>query len=286
MFGILIITYKKKQTKKGENMNIWTEMSIEFANQKNYLDELYKVYPISPNLRRELAPDLQRGIEVAFQKRDNEMLIKKLLQLELFPIKDSYVAYLRRDPSSVNRNPQTINRIAGTIYEMGYDAVIEKCTEPKETNRQIGPMFKYWLNKGFLGAPIYKSVSEFLRHPYENAILNVSDAEMANFAVEYLGYSREKGLDFLARFNGKYVVGEAKFLTDFGGHQNAQFEDAVSTITSKFHSAKLKAEVVPIAVMDGVLYIKGNHKMYRYLESHEEQIIVSSLLLREFLYSL
>lgn len=73
-------------------MNIWTEMSIAFANQKNYLDELYKVYPISPNLRRKLTPDLESAIETAFNNRDNELLIKNLLQLELFPIKDSYVA--------------------------------------------------------------------------------------------------------------------------------------------------------------------------------------------------
>lgn len=267
-------------------MNIWTQMSIEFANQKNYLDELYKVYPISPNLRRELTSSLQRNIEIAFQNRDNELLVKNLLQLELFPIKDSYVAYLRRDPTSIKRNPQTINRIAGTIYEMGYDVVIEKCTEPKETNRQIGPMFKHWLDKKTLGVPVYKKISDFLSNPNENAVLNVSDAEMAHFAEKYFGYDREKGLDFLARFNNKYVVGEAKFLTDFGGHQNAQFDDAVSTITSNFYSNILNAEVIPIAIMDGVLYIKGNHKLYRYLENHEEQTIISSLLLREFLYSL
>ena len=81
-------------------------------------------------------------------------------------------------------------------------------------------------------------------------------------------------------------MGEAKFLTDFGGHQNAQFVDAVSTITSSFHSTILNAEVIPVAILDGVLYIKGKHKLYRYLENHEEQIIISSLLLREFLYSL
>lgn len=267
-------------------MNMWTQMSIDFANQKNYLDELYKVYPISPNLRRELSPHIQNNIETAFINKDNVALIKNLLQLELFPIKDSYVAYLRKDPSSISRNPQTINRIAGTIYGMGLDAVIDKCTEPKETNRQIGPMFKYWLNKNALGVPVYKNVKDFLNNPDENAVLNVSDAEMANFAVKYLGYKREKGLDFLARFNKKYVVGEAKFLTDFGGHQNAQFDDAVSTMTSTFHSSILNTEVIPIAIMDGVLYIKGNNKLYRYLENHEEQIIISSLLLREFLYSL
>ncbi|MDR1126974.1 MAG: hypothetical protein LBL06_02475 [Treponema sp.] len=37
---------------------------------------------------------------------------------------------------------------------------------------------------------------------------------------------------YIGRFNKKYVIGEAKFLTDFGGHQNAQFADAISTITN------------------------------------------------------
>ncbi len=267
-------------------MNLWTEMSVQFATQRNYLDELYKVYPISPNLKREIPTDLLKGIQKAFQVKDNELLVKTLLKWELFPIKDSYVAYLRRDPSSLTRNPQTVNRLAGMIYDMGYDIVLDKCSEPKETNRQIGPMFKYWLDKGTLGTKVYKNTDDFLNNQKENAILNVSDIEMRKFAMEYLGYEREKGLDFLARFNGKYIVGEAKFLTDFGGHQNAQFHDAVSTITSNFHSSALNAEVIPIAIMDGVLYIKGKHKLYKYLEKHKEQIIISSLLLREFVYSL
>lgn len=267
-------------------MNIWTKMSVEFANQRNYLDELYKVYPISPNLRREISSDLQKEIENAFELRNNQELVRALLKLELFPIKDSYVSYLRRDSSSISRNPQTVNRLAGTIYEMGLDTVIEKCTEPKETNRQIGPMFKYWIDKGVLGAKVCKNILDFLKNSNENAIFNASDEELKHFATEYLGYSREKGVDFIARFNNKYIIGEAKFLTDFGGHQNAQFEDAVLTLTSKLNPNKLNAEVILIAIVDGVIYIKGNHKQYKYLEKHDEQIIISSLLLREFLYSL
>lgn len=42
---------------------------------------------------------------------------------------------------------------------------------------------------------------------------------MMNFAKEHLGYNYNKGLDFVARFNKQFVIGEAKFLTDFGGHQ-------------------------------------------------------------------
>lgn len=266
-------------------MNTWTQASINYANQLDYLDQLYRVYPILPNLRRELDPSFQHNVQSALEARDNRLLIEILLQSEIFPIKDSYIAYLRRDRASIERNPQTVNRLAGALYEMGYDAIIEKCTEPKETNRQIGPMFKNWIDRHALGVPVYKTAPEFLRNPLENAVFNASDEEMKNFAREYLGYTRDKGLDLLARFNGKYIIGEAKFLTDFGGHQNAQFDDAVSTITSPFYSNSLEAEVISIGILDGVLYIRGNHKMYRYMESHEELTILSSLLLREFLYS-
>lgn len=36
-------------------MNHWTELSIEFAEQKNYLDELFRVYPLAPEGIRNLA---------------------------------------------------------------------------------------------------------------------------------------------------------------------------------------------------------------------------------------
>lgn len=268
-----------------EVMNYWTKLSVEYANQRNYLDSLFKVYPISPNIRRKLDESAWSGIENAFNNQNNELLIRKLLKLELFPIKDSYVAYLKRDPSAIERNPNTVNRLAGNLYEMGLDEIYEKCTEPKETNRQMGSLFKRWISKGTLGAPVYNNVEDFLTTD-KNAVLNASDAEMETFARKYLGYNHEKGLDFVARFNGKYIIGEAKFLTDFGGHQDAQFADAVSTITSKLLTNKFKAEVIKIAICDGVLFIEGNNKMHKHLKNHDEQIVLSSLLLREFLYSL
>lgn len=266
-------------------MNYWTKLSVEFASQRNYLDELYKVYPITPNLRRKISKDKEENIRNAFIAGNNIDLVKQLLDLELFPIKDSYVAYLKRDRSSIERNPQTINRIAGNLYQMGFDEIIEKCTEPKETNRQIGPMFKQWVDKGVLGVPVYKNETDFL-NSRENCVYNVSDAEMKKFAKKYLGFEREKGIDFIAKFNDKYVIAEAKFLTDFGGHQNAQFDDAVRTMQTDFKNKVVDNEVVPIAIMDGVLFIKGNNKLYTYLINNPEQTIISSLLLREFLFSL
>lgn len=260
-------------------MNYWTDLSIKFANQKNYLDELFKVYPTIPNCIRNLDDDIWNSVEANFNSRNNYELVKALLNCNLFPIKDSYIAYLRKDKSSLERNPQTINRIAGALYEMGLNKIYERCCEPKETNRQIGPLFKRWICSGALGIkPV--SLEEFTTTD-NNAILNASDAEMLNWAKNYVNYTRNKGLDFVARFNGKYVIGEAKFLTDFGGHQNAQLEDAISTINTPDVNA------VKIAILDGVLYINKNNKMHNMLilES-EKHDILSALVLREYLYSL
>jgi hypothetical protein len=199
------------------------------------------------------------------------------LSLDLFPIKDSYVAYLKRDKSAIGRNPATIDRLYGILCELSLDDLFEKCSEPKETNRQIGPLFKRWVLKGYLGAPIL-NLQDFISNK-ENAILDASDKVMTDFAKEYLNYNRNKGLDFVARFNGKYIIGEAKFLTDFGGHQNAQFNDAISTIQTD------GVKAIKIAILDGVLYIEGGNKIHKSITTtYEDYNIMSALVLREFLY--
>lgn len=260
-------------------MNYWTEVSIEFANQRNYLDELFKVYPTIPEGIREIDNTIWKQVETSFNEKNNFELIKSLLSLNLFPIKDSYIAYLKRDKSSIERNPETINRICGRLYEMGIENIFLKCSEPKETNRQIGPLFKRWINKNPLGVPVLHK-DEFLNLK-SNCILDGSDSELMEFAKEMLGYQRDKGLDFVAKFNNKYVIGEAKFLTDFGGHQNAQFNDAIDTLKEK------KVNATIIAILDGVLYIPTNNKMYKFLKENKQKYnILSSLVLREFLFQI
>lgn len=259
--------------------NHWTELSIEFANQRNYLDELFKIYPTIPEGIRDIDEKTWAEIERAFNSGKKKGLIEALLELELFPIKDSYVAYLRRDKSAISRNPATVDRIFGRLVELGLDEIYERCSEPKETNRQIGPLFGRWLKKGTLGAPLF-GLSQF-KSTSENAILDATEDEKTKFAATELNYSREKGLDFVARFNGKYVIGEAKFLTDFGGHQNAQFADAIQTLEVP------DVDAVKIGVLDGVLYIKGSNKMFRDITTtYAKHNIMSALVLREFLYTL
>jgi hypothetical protein len=260
-------------------VNYWIKLSIDYANQRNYLDDLFQVYPTIPDGIRDIDKNIWHDVEKSFCKKDNLNLLKNLFKFNLFPIKDSYVAYLKRDSKALNRNPKTVARIAGRLYEMGLSEIYECCSHPKETNRQIGPLFKRWLNNKSLGIEPLK-LDMFMKSN-ENSILDASDEGMKSFAVDYLGYKRDKGLDFIARFNRKYVIGEAKFLTDFGGHQNAQFNDAVATIKVK------NVDAVKIAILDGVLYIKGGNKMYRTLTGKlKNENIMSALVLREFLYQL
>ncbi len=260
-------------------MNYWTELSIEYANQRSYLDDLYQVYPIIPEGIRSIDPAKWDEIERAFYSRDDKMLISALLELDLFPVKDSYVAFLRHDPSAVTRNPKTVSRICGRLYEMGLNKIYERCSEPKETNRQIGPLFKRWLKTKSLGVmPV--SLKEFISGS-DDAILDAGDEEKKKFAREFLNYRRDKGLDFVARFNGKYIIGEAKFLSDFGGSQNSDFEDAIAMLDEKDTNA------IRIAILDGVLYLKRRSKMYRFITNpYKNYLIMSSLVLRDFLYQI
>jgi hypothetical protein len=260
-------------------MNPWTSLSIEYANQKSYLDDLFQVYPTIPDGMRDIDESIWNMVESAFHKKSNEELLRELLKLDLFPIKDSYIAYLKRDKTAIDRNPRTANRICGRLYELGLDKLFERCSEPKETNRQIAPMFRNWLRNKALGiAPV--KLEQFIADK-KDAVLDGSDKLMMDFARKELNYTHDKGLDLVARFNGKYVIGEAKVLTDFGGHQNAQFNDAISTITSK------NVKAITVAVLDGVLYVESHNKMYKQItETYSQCNIMSVLVLRNFLYQL
>ena len=259
-------------------MNYFTQQSINLANQRNYLDQLFCVYPLSPDSIREIDNSVWGRIECGFAGHDNVALFKSLLELELFPIKDGYVPYFRRDESAIRRNPNTVNRICGRVRELGLDKLYEKCTQPKETNRQMGPLFRRWVESGTLG---YFPVEEKqFRSNNANAILAGSDAQLKEYAQRYLGYTRDKGVDFLGRFNGKYIIGEAKFISDEGGHQNDQFLDAMTTLRSR-----TRDNVINVAILDGVLYIPSRKKMYTSITS-ENIPVFSALVLRDYVCQL
>ena len=102
-------------------MNEWTKKSVEYAKNKDYLDQLFKVYTISKNPRRPLSDEKRKRIKDAIENKKYKELILACIDYEVFPIKDSYVGFLRKDKTSIDRNPETVNRIAGALIEMGYE---------------------------------------------------------------------------------------------------------------------------------------------------------------------
>lgn len=258
-------------------MNYWTELSMEYANQRSYLDDLLHIYEMIPGETRIINENIWDNIRNAYNDQDKLNLLKELLKLELFPIKDSYVSYLRMDPSAIERNPITFERLCGMLYEIGLEGIHQRCSMPKETNRRIGPMFKRWIQRGSLGL-IPLPLTEF-SDSTGNAILKGSDELLGSFARENLGYSGIKDPDFIGRFNSRYVIGEAKFLTSHGGNQTHNIDNAISLLNDDSDSIK-------VAILDGVLYIEGNNYLHSRLFVNDDFNIMSSLLFRDFLYQL
>jgi len=256
-------------------MNKWVKKSIEIANSKGYLDKLQEIYTIVQESARQVDYKIKRDLKQIYNGGDDIALIKKLLDLPKFPINDPYVAFLRKKEIFIEYNPQTVSRIANRIRDMGFEEMIKGISEAKLATRQIGTLFKKWIPK--IGYPIL-SEPEFEAYNKGIAFLEGSDSKLKDFANQKF-CNLDKGPDFIVKVNDVYVIGEAKFLTDFGGAQNANFEDALRLIRGK------KGNAIRIAVLDGVVWIKDNTKMYKKVCELKETAL-TALLLKQFLESL
>lgn len=264
--------------------NKWVKKSIELANEENYLDKLHKVYPVNRGKRREISSAKKRKIQKAYEEKDKTALVKELLKVDKFPIEDPFVAFLRKEDRFLDLNKKTVERIANTLLEMDYKDIVDGIEEPKVFNRQLGTLFREFLPKlgyPFVDAdkfdPDQKSLGQ--NKIIDIAFLKGSDQELKKFANTKLGCDLEKNPDLLARVGDKFVVGEAKFLTDYGGHQNAQFEDALNLLNSD------EGNVIRIAVLDGVIWIKRDTKMFRKINKVKKPAF-SALFLKDFLENL
>ncbi|MCB5245822.1 MAG: hypothetical protein WC179_01165 [Candidatus Cloacimonadaceae bacterium] len=256
-------------------MNEWIKKSIDLANSPHYLDNLHNIYPISEETWRPIPIETKKTLEAAFSSDDNVALLIELLKLPKFPVNDPYVAFLRKNPKFITYNPATVNRIAQKVRSIGFKAMIEDIEEPKSSSRSMGILFKTWLKK--IGYPFFQE-SEFEKYNGV-AFLEGGDKKLKDFANNKLGFKLDKGLDIVAKVKGQYIIGEAKFLTDYGGSQNASFEDAMRLLAAKGGRA------IKIAILDGVVWINNKSKMFRKI-SELNEIALSALLLKEFLESL
>lgn len=256
-------------------MNEWIRKSIRLANSPGYLDKLHEVYPVTYEPTRPVDPQTRDKLQELYNRRDDFGLIEHLLSLEKFPIKNPYVAFLRKKKGSVNDNPQTVREIARYLYSIGFDKMIEGIEEPKEFNRQIGTLLKRWLRT--LGYPFLQE-EDFDQCHEGMAFLEGDNGQLKEYANRALGCELRKGPDLLARKGSLFIIGEGKFLTDYGGHQLGQFSDAMTFLDGRQRKA------LRIAILDGVVWIENKTRMHREVREREEPVL-SAVLLREFLNS-
>lgn len=261
--------------------NPWVKKSIEMAQSPGYLDKLHQVYPVLQEGRRTLSPETRTKLEEIYWSNDDIALVRELLRLRRkfrFPIKDPYVAFLSKNPRFLEFNPETVARIAQRIRALGFEGMVASLEEPKESNRQMGTLFKAWLPK--LGYPLLDQ--EDFQPSSEIAFLQGSDKRLQTFANENLECPLAKAPDFIAKARGRYIVGEVKFLTEYGGHQIAQLEDAMRLLEGQGGRAER------VAILDGVVWIetstKWGTKMYHRI-CQLERPAMSVLLLKDFLES-
>ncbi len=258
--------------------NLWAQKSIDLANTKNYLDQLKVIYPIEIQSTRNIDPDLFREINIAHQKKDAGRIFMASLELPVFPIEHPYVGFIRYDPNKfIQQNPQVVRYIGDALLAMRIDEILLLGAKPKRPVKQYGQAFKGWL----LSLPYQKMGTEKFR----TAILNHdeivicigSDQEYEDFANHYLRCGLTKAPDLLLRKGDRYILGEAKFLSDLGGGQDRNFTDAMTMVNN--HNGYAHR----IAVLDGPLWLNGYNRTQTRGVRNTNADVMSALLLKDFI---
>lgn len=262
-------------------MNKWVKASIELANSPGYLDKLTAIYPSVPTKREPLSPSVKRQIR-EFQGQDNEAALIELLvsfRGHPFPIEHPYVSLLRYMPSLIRQNPVVVRDIGNILANLGEDGVIRGCERPPDLNRQMGHSFQSWLKRYF--APKgFKFLDEYRFGAYNGkAFLDAGDKRITAYANDKLGCDINRGRDLLVKINGKYAIGEARFLSSGGGSQSRDVRETITFAKDPVGQAK------KIAIIDGMAWFDDDMlNVIKTLDSDE--VGLSALLLDDFLQTL
>ncbi len=264
-------------------MNKWVEKSIKLVRSEFYLDKLLEIYPPEEISRERIVDNETTILKELFENKDCVNLIKELIRLKKkkfkFPIEHPYISFLSHFEEAIDKNPKTIKQICDKLFEMDYDELRKRLEAPKKASRRIGPMFREWLKRKFK----FLGVEEF-KKSIDKVFLEGGDKFLKNFAEKELKckFSElSKGLDFVAKVKDRYIIGTAKFITDFGGSQTNGFMEAIRLLKE----TKCTPFIIKVAVVDGVAWLKGRMKLT--LETlKNDEFCISALLLEEFIESI
>ncbi|MEN3038224.1 MAG: hypothetical protein ABDI07_03575 [Candidatus Kryptonium sp.] len=269
-------------------MNKWVRKSIELAKSENYLDRLLIIYPPDEVSRRKTSDMELQKLKEFFQRGECKNLIRELIKLKKeknlkFPVEHPYIGFLTHYEDAIDKNPKTVQKICDKLLEMSFNQLKEKLEVPKKPSRRMGTMFKIWLKNEFQENFLFLTDIREFENRKGKCFLYKDDKFLKNYAKEKLGcrFSRlSKGLDFIGKIENTYIIGTAKFITDFGGSQDNQFNEAISFLKETKSSSNVN--VIKIAIIDGVPWLMRG-KMGKILKSlAKAEFCFSALLLKEF----
>lgn len=263
-------------------MNEWIEKSKKLAKEEGYLDKLLAIYPPEEISREKRVEEKSPELELIFKEKNCKKLIKELIRLKKcgfkFPIDHPYIAFLTHYEDAIDKNPKTVKKICEILFKMNYHQLKEKLESPKKASRRIGPMFKEWLKSKFK----FVKSDEFDKTT-GIVFLKGGDKLLKDYAEKKLKckFSElSKGLDFVAKIDDKYTIGTAKFITDFGGSQKNQFNEAISFVKE----TQCSENIIKVAVIDGVAWLDKDKDMKSKLEKlKNDEFCFSVLLFEEFI---
>jgi hypothetical protein len=255
-------------------MNHWAEKTVDLVTTQSYLDQLQKIYP-HEEAERDITEETVQEIRTAFANAvaigNPTELIDQLLSLEKFPYKDSYVGILRKDRTALERNPETVNRVFDRLKAMDVEQLIAGIKQSKEANTRRGPQFRAWLNQQY---PVV-SLEDFQKAKDQIVLLGGNEKDGLDFCNVVLKLGITKRPDLIVKAGSRYIVGEAKFLSQTGGNQGRGFEDGMKLATLATGNA-YKA-----FVLDGIVWLEKGSQIYKDIDN-SNAMILSALLLDEY----
>lgn len=113
-------------------MNYFTQLSIDLANQQDYLDRLFSVYPLAPDSIREIDTAIWENVKRDFHAHDNISMFRNLLKLPLFPVKDGYVPFLRKTLRPLNEIRLRCREFVGVFGNWDLTDCLKDAPNPKK----------------------------------------------------------------------------------------------------------------------------------------------------------
>lgn len=226
-------------------LNIWVQRSIELFNRLDYLDQIGEVYDFGIGRPERLNVDLRNQIITAHVNQNDKELIRLLRLVKKFPYDEPFWYLLKNQDGFVDNNPNEVNRIARTLYNMTPEEVVVRLESPPKLNQTIGPKFNVWLNQSFETV----NREEFQDSDNRIVVLGESEEVGRKFLVEYLGQELEKRPDLIAKVNERYIIGEAKWIGTSGGNQGKSVTELINFCRNQ------RGNVLRIGIVDGFIWM-------------------------------